>query len=418
MTHVRTTLRMALGLLFVTPLFALAGSCGGDDGNTTSDEPLCDDPDAPNIPYRDDWVLEVDAEFSTAEDGVSTLKIGRREYMENFANRGDVEVLFDLPDDRIKIEMRRYTTAQCDAQAADEFSNMYMWAYASSSNPLPYSDMPDGAASETTCIPLVAAETDGKVLPDKSAAALPWKDGCYVYAYYDGKAQPARAGADFRVHLPAAYRGQLSVDTEDMDFESDYPLRGDITVTGLCNGGEFRLGSGTAKIKTCDASQFSIAPACSQAQIDACENYMVDGMPAAWDLNCGCDTFGQIKVSTHDAATADITVDFPNSEWVTATLENEASGQIPGEESACPVVVENCSGNCANDQNVAESPWKARILFNHPSEYAAEGSGYLIDARSSRCSAVAEVNGPDDFMDGVDPEPKRRGTVKLCTGCL
>ena len=123
-----------------------AGSCisvvfqpqwGGDDSECSE-----------LVPFRDDWRIELETSFPLGE--ITTLQIGRREYMENFANRGDIEVLYDRDDERIAVELRRFTVAQCTEQALEQFSKMHLWAYATAAPPRPFADMPGGALPAAT----------------------------------------------------------------------------------------------------------------------------------------------------------------------------------------------------------------------------------------------------------------------------
>lgn len=342
--------------------------------------------------------MVVDADFP---DDVTILSVGRLEQEGNWGNKGDIWIEYDAPDGKIQIETRPYTHAECEEDANNIFDSMYLWA-ATTSTPTIYKELDD----DETCI---ALETDkGKTLPDPGES-IAWKDGCYIYHYYDGQTAPQRSGTDIRVHLPPDYKGEVDAITSDNDVEDDYPLRGDITVNGLCNGGKFKLSNGTANIKMC--SDLSLAPNCSAEQIETCND-------AGWTIDCGCDSFGQLEVAANPATGPDITIDFPNNIWAYVKYDNEQEGAVAGEPTSCDASVENCSGDiCMIDQS-GETPWKGNITYNLPSADATVGAGYAITTVQERCQAVPEVNSPDDWEAGVAPEGDRRGFTTLCTGCL
>ncbi len=395
MKHVRfakLSLGLGLALSFTAPL-----ACG-DDGFDDTTAPVCPDGDGTQKPFRGEWTMAVDAEFP---DDVTTLSIGRLEQEGNWGNKGDVTVEYDAPAGTIQIETRPYTHAECEADAENIFDSMFVWA-ATTSTPTLYKDLDE----DETCIAL-KTET-GKTLPDPDES-IAWKDGCYIYHYYDGQTAPQRSGTDIRVHLPASYKGQVNAITSDNDVEDDYPLRGDITVNGLCNGGEFKLSNGAANIKMC--SDLSLAPNCSAEQIETCND-------AGWTIDCGCDLFGQLKVTANPATGPDITIDFPNDIWSYVQFNNEQSGAVAGEPTSCEASVENCGGDTCMIDISDETPWKGVITYNLPSENATVGAGYAITTTQERCQLVTEVEKPGDWTPGEAPEGERRGFTRLCTGCL
>src|SRR5690606_34088129 len=80
----------------------------GSTGSGTSPEPttgLWPDPDQ-RIPQESPWEVVVDGlPFPLSGPGqIHTLTVGRKEFDENFANRGHIEVLFDHPEETITIE--------------------------------------------------------------------------------------------------------------------------------------------------------------------------------------------------------------------------------------------------------------------------------------------------------------------------
>ena len=397
MKHVRfATLSLGLALSVVGSY-----ACSDGDGDTSTGGPVCPDGDATQKPFRGEWKTVVDAPFTAAD--ISTISIGRLEQEENWGNKGDVLIEFDLPagSNNIQIETRPYTHAECEADAEQIFDNMYLWA-ATTSTPTVFKDLD----ADETCIAL--KEERGDVLPDPDNTVA-WQDGCYVYHYYDGQAAPQRSGADIRVHLPVDYMGEVNAITDDNTVEDDYPLRGDIIVNGLCNGGSFTLSNGAAEIKMCD--NLSIAPNCSQDQINTCEMM-------GWSITCGCDIFGQLEVKANPATGPDITIDFPNDLWIYAKFDNEQTGAVAGSPTSCDATIANCTADtCAIDQS-PETPWKGTVTYNFPGDMATQGAGYAISTTAERCQAVPEVEKPGDWMQGVAPEGDRRGFTTLCTGCL
>ncbi len=398
------------GLLLITLTAGACDTCSPDPDRPKLDvcprsspyEPVCPCGDGTQKPFRADWELVVDAEFPlTGDDAVRSLSLGHLEHEGNWGNRGDIEVLFDLPEERVTIELRRYAHAECEADAELLFENMYLWA-ATTETPTLFKELGD-----ESCLPLV--EDRGKTLPDDATdGQLRWRDDCRVYYYYDGQSSPRRAGADLRVHLPAAYRGRLDAVTEDNDVEDDYPLRGDIDLYGLCGSAALRLSSGQARVKLCD--DLSPAPTCTTKQIEACA-------AAGWDPACGCEEFGTLDVRANPATGPDITIDLPDALFARVSVDNEQEGAVAGEPTSCDVRVENCAEGCELTQD-PETPWTAQVVYNDPGPPATEEAGYRVTALAERCQLVTELEGPDEWIDGAPPEPTRRGFARLCTGCL
>lgn len=380
-----------LGLTLLTTAAACGGKGNGDDGTPNDDA----------HPQLDDWRMVVDhLPFPLEGDGkITSITIGRKEYNENFANRGHVEVYFDLEEPVITIEMRVYDfdsdlNFNGDDQGMNEGTKnlISLWAYATSSNPM----KPDKMDAEDDC----TIDT--------------WKNGCSVYTYYAGQSQPLRAGTDLRVHLPKAYRGKLNVETEDNTGELGYPRPGNVTIEGWCSSGDVRMAAGTAKVKMCRDLQ--VAPTCPAEDIKACETWKDDmGKNAAWSNECPCpaDVYGQVKVYSAEPWAANITVDVPDNLWLNANLSNDS----PDKPNPCMPTLENCKGDdvCTPVKN---SDYSVSGEFNYPSTAAASGAGFNLTVLSSGCGPVEVSVDPDKWTEGTEPKTEDHGFVKVCTGCL
>ncbi|MFY0536819.1 hypothetical protein [Nannocystis pusilla] len=301
-------------------------------------------------PHEGSWEVVVDAlPFPLAD--VHKLTVGRREFNTNFANRGVVEVLFDHEEETITVEIRKYAVG--DGLDVHNLDRLSLWAFAAPGDPVPH---PDPAAD---C-------TQGA-----------WMDDCSIYAFYDGKAQPARIGMDFRVHLPTGYRGRLFVTTEDNITEDAWPRRGDVTVHGLCSSGEIALEAGRANVRMC--RDLSPAPECPPADVQACATFP-DG---AWASDCPCDPalFGQLLVRAAQPFAADIVVDVPDDVWLNATLAN-LEVMRPHD---CKPKMTDCGQNCQlND----DDEYAITAEFNYPSSAAPSGAGFNFTVASGACSEV------------------------------
>lgn len=335
-------------------------------------------------PQEGPWEVVVDAlPFPLAD--VHKLTVGRREFNENFANRGVVEVLFDHEEETITVEIRKYVVGDgLDVQNLDRLS---LWAFAVPGNPVPH---PDPA---TDC-------TQGA-----------WKDDCSIYAFYDGKAQPIRIGMDFRVHLPTGYRGQLFVTTEDNLAEDASPRRGDVTVRDLCSSGEIVLEAGRANVSMC--RDLSPAPECPPADVQACATFPDGTGIDAWAPDCPCDPalFGQLLVRAAQPFAANIVVDVPDDVWLSATLRSDEVMR----PHDCKPEVTDCGQDCQlND----DDEYAITAEFNHPSPAAPAGAGFNFTAVSGACSKVPFIEPGAPWPPGQAPDEELRGLVKLCSGCL
>ncbi len=365
----------AFGLGCGLALALLSTACNGDDAGTSA----TGDPFAV-YPFEDEWREVVNTSFPL--DTVKTITIGRREFSDNFASRGDIEVLFDQDTETIIVEMRKYAMQGDQAEAEEAFSKLSLWAYSSSGNP----DQPSQMDEADNCV-------EG------------WQDGCKIYVYYDGLSQPVRSGADFRVHLPRGYRNLLNVETEDNTSEDAYKQRGDITIKDLCGSATLRMENGVAKVRMCP--ELEEGPTCSADQIANCE-------AMNWDANCGCTDFGQLKITSLDPYAGNITVDFPAGLWANVSMENTVAG------SECLASFDNCNdGSCVLDQS-AENLAKGKAEYNYPGEPATPGVGYAFNLEANGCETVFYVDEPDDYVLGEMESPKseQRGNLSVCTGCL
>lgn len=382
-------------VLALSALSALAGCNGGSGTSDTSGI------GGEAKPFREEYKEVLRKSFPLSGDGaIKTLTIGKRvgaAAMANFANRGDVEVLFDLDTEEIAIEMRRYAFQADQTEADETFAKMSLWTYVNGSAPKKPDDM-DPA--------------------DDCSASATWLDGCYVLVYYDGLSQPVRVGADFKVHLPKAYRQSVVVNTEDNIEEGNYKLRGDVKLMDLCGSADVALSSGKADVRFC--RELAPGPTCTAQQIQQCDDFQVDMMPAPWDKTCPCTTFGKLNVEAKDPYAGSITIDIPfASVWSTMTLRNDKSGQTTQDEDLyCTASVDNCP-TCTVEQS-ADTPWKASVELNYPGFTAPKGAGYAITAVSAGCEEVFYVDGPDDFdPEGVEsPKSEERGNILVCDGCL
>lgn len=392
----KLTPALLLGLAALAPLNL---SCGGKE----------DTPDVPaGEPQVTEWEKVVDGlAFPTSGDSkINRLTIGRKESNMNFANRGDIEVLYDQDKDLITIEMRKYDFADELSAFGDEatgeegtFSRMSLWAYKDGASP----SKPSQADMED---------------PEKNCQLGAWKDNCSVYVYYDGQSQPVRSGVDFRVHLPKAWRGELNVQTEDNDAEGSYPRRGNITIggegnAGLCSSGNIKMSSGVAKIRMC--RDLTPAPTCSAAQIKGCEEYVdMNGEDAAWAETCGCPAmqFGQLRIESLKPFGANITVDMPDTTWLNATVANQSEAK----PHDCKPRLTNCSGDKCNLKEDGE--YSKAAEFNYPGGAAPSGAGFNLTVLSAGCADIKYIDSPEDWSPDGEPKEELRGILEVCTGCL
>lgn len=371
--------------LLVTAL--TAGACG-DNGSATTEGETGEAGE--RQPQVGEWKKEVDAlPFPLSGDArITTLTIGRKEFDENFANRGNIEILFDHPEETITVETRKYVFGD-EIDKDNTFKKLSLWAFSSSGNPT----RPDSQPSANDC----TKDT--------------WKDNCAIYVYYDGKSQPERSGMDFRVHLPTGYRGKLFVSTEDNITEQSYPRRGNITIDNLCTHGDVAMEAGWAKIKMC--RELTPAPACPPAGIENCETFP-DG---AWSKDCQCgdgSLFGQLIVRAPQPWAANITIDIPETVWLNTTLKN-TEVMKPHD---CKPQISACNGaNCTIN---TEDEYAPSAEFNYPSEAAPSGAGFNVTVESGGCTKIPFIDDPKKWKPESEGEPgeELRGLLDVCSGCL
>lgn len=385
-----------------TVFSGLLAACGGDT------EPQQGDSQAP---FRDDWKEEHEGAFDLLDDegnpAITAVFIGNAlGSNDNFVNRGDVIVEFDEDvDDRIKIELRRFTFATSEDEAADIFDKLELWAYnANTGSPKRPEDMEEDARC--------GGEND-------DGDAYPWQDGCAIYIYYEGQTQLARAGADIRVTLPAAYRQEISISTADNVEEDSYPNRGNVCVSNLNGTADIELQNGLAFVSVVSETAY---PTCPDELIADCENFddpMTEG-PDAWSKDCGCIAQnynpGNVTVSSLTPSSADITVDVPADLWTNFRAEN--AGQNSLSDKNCPATLGDLGSiefeDGGDDPN---KPWLRAGIANRPP--AAPAGGFRLDLKSNGCEAVAAIEEPKEWdADIVDPDAELRGNIELCVGCI
>jgi hypothetical protein len=347
------------------------------------------------MPFRDEWRVEVNAEFPYLVDGemnISTIAVGGLLRQDNFANRGDVIVKADGPEDRILVEMRRFTWRETLEDAQADFAALELHAHTGGLKP------PQDTADENKC---------GLRDPNDAESFAPWQDGCSIRLYYMGQTQPSRVGADIRVTLPASYRGAIQIVTDDNDGTEDYLNRGDVCVEGLNGSLDAELESGLAYV-ILDRNA-TPGPTCDEDAIENCEEWP-DG---AWASECACRTFGSAKITATGAA--NVTVDVPDPLWATFSLDNQGKSQT---------TTDHCDAEIdwdAADVEETDREWKKHGEANHPSEEAPFGGGFGLRAVSKDCSVVQHTDDPNDYVGGGNADEQDseiRGDIVLCSGCL
>lgn len=383
----------SLALALVAP--ALAGCETGGDGVSE------------RLPYRDAWRVAADVDFIhiSPDDGsvqIFDLSIGGRLSNDNFANRGDVIVNFDGPDDRILVEMRKFTQNASQEAADDDFANLSLWAFTSSLG------RPQDQDPEDDCV------------------VSGWQNGCAIRVYYDGLSQLQRAGADLRVTLPANYRRKITVTTEDNVADDDYFNRGDVCISNLFASADVETQSGNVWVNL--NREASPAPRCTTEQIQACEDWTVedaDGnqVAAPWAPECDCiavggGEFGRLAIENRDDSSSNVTIDIPSDLWASIRAENTGEGQSSAGEFceatiSVPDIELEPTGN--------DFEWQASASANYPGEPAIRGAGFSIQAASSQCSPVAHTGSPAEFVgvdNGDDQASSERGNIEVCSGCI
>lgn len=378
---------------------------GGDDGGDgtggdgTGDGGDGGIPPTGTGPYRDAWVTEIDAEFPYVVDdfqiGITSITVGGDPFSDNFANRGDVIVRFDNDSNRITVEMRRFTWADSEDAARAEYAKMQLWAY-----------------STNVTSPKAPAEMD----PARDCTNGAWQDGCGIRVYYEGQIQPAYAGADFRVSLPAEYRHTVNVVTGDVDADADYRNPGDACIEGLNGTADVELRNGLAYVTFAD--DITPGPTCRAEEIEACETWTSNGQPAPWSPECPCQAFGRAKIETSGAGASTMVIDSPPNLWTAMTLENHGDAQSADGEH-CTALIDWSTGDVDIEADPA-LPWRVRGEANHPSG-GIEFAGYAIQAFSDQCAPVQHTDNPADYVgpgNGADQDVELRGDITVCNDCI
>ncbi|MFV8751793.1 purine-nucleoside phosphorylase [Nannocystaceae bacterium ST9] len=376
-------------LPLLLPCLALLTACPTEPPNSN---------DGDREPYLDEWRVVAEG----PADALKFLSIGDRLTMDNFANRGDVEVIFDAAATTVKVEMQRFTIASSQDLADAAFGRMQFWGYNSSS----------------------AAILDPMVDADLLCFTGE-NDACYIRAYYDGQNQPVRDGANFRVTLPAGWNGDLEIVTEDNlnDGVETYPDRSDVTVTGLTGTLLVDLDSGNVKVKVDEAIQHYAGCASN----DICESGDPDAMPPVgpFDPACGCTDPTFVTIENSTGRSSNITIDVPTTSsvtgeprWYDIRLENE--GMFSGSsEFICQATI-NCDefgAGCVINPDFADLEYKEWAEVSYPGDPAIPGTGIQINATSKDCANIKFVEDPADYDIDMFPE-EQRGNLTVCSGCL
>lgn len=364
---------------------------GGDtDGPSFEDGPA---------PVEDEWEPLVDQPFDAS--AVQTLIVGGKETSDNFANRGDITVVYE-DTDRIRVDIRRFTQALSQAEADGDFGRLSLWAYATSGNPSPPPDM------------------DPADLCFDPSGDTAWQDGCQIRIYYDGLVQPSRTGADIRITLPQSFTGELSVTTEDNAADPDYHDRSEVCIESLAGSADVELGAGEAFVTLAD--DVTPFPLCSDAEVEACE-------AVGWIQGCDCLlTQGQassLAIRSGDGQAANATVDVPESLWGRYNMVNMMDGQDPDDDSPgahCKSTVDAGPGVMGDvGLDLENAPWVNTGLLNQPPAPALNGAGYGFSLTTDRCEVVTTTQSPDDFVgqgNGELQDTTERGNLSICAGCL
>ena len=405
------------------------------------------------VPMAGEWETVVDRAIfihdpAEAEQlgvsAISWMSIGRA-LGDNMLNRGQVEVIY--ADDHmgdimegfenapaISVEVRKFTTVWSDIDLDDNLAQLSLYAYTVPPDHVPMPNM-DG----DWC---VRDFSD----PFNSGEDVPlWQDGCYLTVWFNGIVQPMRDGADFRVTLPADWRGTLDIETSDNVADSvSYPRRSDVTIRDLAGTARVSLESGEANIRladdylevaTCDEQAHedcraarwntSDAGACIGAenaeQNDECAQLATgdcDADPQCMvnDCICGPDDFHSLDIETREGTAGDITVDLPAHLWADVLAENMDPDLTPESDPSCEATVE-CEqfGSCELDEDNTDPPGRVQVELNDLGDDNVEGLGLQLHAQTHACAFVPVAESPADYEQ---PVSEARGDVTICSGCL
>jgi hypothetical protein len=359
----------------VSSLALLLAACCPDSPPDSADstETGLDEPISGRGPYRDIWREELVLPAAA----LWRLIVGGRLTNDNFANRGDIEILHVEGNTQIVVQLQRFTFASSAEQAEDAFARMSLWAYA-----LAEVQRPDEAIASDAC---------------GSSEA----DHCQLRTYYDGLFQPSRDGANMRVILPRGWTGELELVTEDNLLEGDYSDRGDVLVDGLAGKLSVELDSGRARVRL--DSSYEHYPGCPAN--DSC-------VEAGMGPDCGCSEFGYVRIEARDGQAADIVVDVPSQNYYSAMLHNDD----PQLELGCSVEID-CESfpDCALDPDFEDAVSIEQAAINDPGPPAVAGSGIHVDLHSGACAMIDHAEAPVDWIEGEATEV--RGSIRLCSGC-
>jgi hypothetical protein len=321
------------------------------------------------LPYRDSWREELVLPAA----GLERLIIGGRTTSDNFANRGDIEILYVEDSNEIRVELQRFTFSSRLQNVEGAFARMSLWAYA---------------------LDDVVKPTDSIA---QAACSVGDADFCHLRTYFDGLFQPLRDGANIRVSVPRGWSGALELETEDNLEEGEYLDRGDVLVDGLAGHLQVQLDSGRALVRL-DPS-YDTYPGCPASA--AC-------VAAGFAPDCGCTQFGSVQIEARSGQAADILVDVPPEKFYSAVLDNDDSEL----ELGCSVEIE-CETFPECDLEAASG--MAHASINHPGSPALPGAGIHIVLHSGACATIVHAESPTDYIEGSPSDV--RGSVRLCSGC-
>jgi hypothetical protein len=323
-------------------------------------------------PFRDEWREEL--VLPAAE--LRHLVVGGPLTLDNFANRGDIQIHYDDDSSEVRVELQRFTIASDLDDATEAFGRMSVWAYDLESVERPSDEIM------------------------QSACGVGEGDFCHLRVYYDGLFQPVRDGANIRVTLPRGWEGELELETEDNLEEEDYPDRGDVLVDGLAGRLAVRLDSGRARVRL-DPTHAHY-PGCAYDDLCVMTGFAPD---------CGCTDFSSIRIEARSGRAADILVDVPVDNWYAAELDNDDLALALG----CVVDVDcDAFPSCELDPDVLTDA-RRQASINYPGPPALQDLGIQIELHSGACSMIDHADSPDDYIEG--PATEVRGNVRLCSGC-
>ncbi len=334
----------------------------------------------PRIPRVGEWTLDR-FEFNHADGLITEIRIGGETFGDNFANRGDIVVIYDADPNTLEVEWRPFTNTTPERTEA-ELSRLTPWySDGSFEQPQPIDPLTDGSRCRQG----------------------PWLEGCGIRAYFDGLAQPDRSGIDFRIHLPPEFVGKVDIVTDDNVSDDDYRNRGNVCLWDLPGTADVRVDSGLVFAKLADSVQ--AAPTCPVEGITACET---DG----WSTACPCladgHGFGQLDIR---GAKSDIVVDAPPGLWTRFAVDTPSPS---AQDELCAATID-VSGAVVEQNSFGTS---ATGHVGQPAG-AIAGGGYFVRAESEDCGGVFFTESPEAFVPGGDGTlDERRGDITICEDCI